>query len=251
MAGHSHWAGIKHKKAAVDKKRGKLWSKLARNIISAARLGGGDLESNLRLKYAVEKAKAANMPKDTIERNIKKGSGELEGESFEELVYEGYGPNGVAVIIEALTDNRNRTAPEIRKLFEKTGGKMGGPGSVARFFDKKALFTVDPEKISEDKLMEVSLECGAEDLRNQGSIFEVLADPAEFVSVKQALEEAGVPLESADLSQIPNLTVDVDADTARKVLRLLDGLDDHDDVQGAWANFEVSDEIMKELQAES
>lgn len=248
MAGHSHWAGIKHKKAAVDKARGKLWSKLARNIISAARTGGSDPEGNLRLKYAIEKAKAANMPKDTIERNVKKGAGELDGAAFEELTYEGYGAGGVAVIVEALTDNRNRTAPEVIKIFEKHGGNLGKPGSVARFFDKKAVYTVDAEKMGEDELMEIALECGAEDLKNEGSVFEIVADPAQFIAVKQALEAANVPLESADLSQIPNMTVAVDANAARKLLKLMESLEDHDDVQGAYANFDLSDEVMAELE---
>ncbi len=247
MSGHSHWAGIKHKKALVDAKRGKLWSKLSKAIIVAARSGGGDLDMNLRLRYAVDAAKAVSMPKDNISRAIKKGTGELDGNNFEEVVYEGYGPNGVAVLCECLTDNLNRTAPEIRKLFEVSGGKLGKGGCVAWNFEKKGLFLVPADKIDEDSLMEIAIEAGADDVKGAGDKFEITCQVSEFRAVSEALAAKGIEPEVSELSLIPKETVDLDVDAAQKVLRLMERLDDHDDVQNVSANFNIPDEVMAQL----
>ena len=237
MAGHSHWAGIKHKKAAVDAKRGKLWSKLSKAIIVAAKVGGGDPDTNIRLRTAIADAKAVSMPKDNITRALKKGTGELDGGNLEEVVYEGYGPNGVAVMCEALTDNRNRTAPELRKLFEVNSGKLGATNCVAWMFDRKGLFLVSGEGTDEEQLMEVALEGGAEDVKQVGENFEVLCEPDVYTDVGEALDAAGVTVESKQVTRIPSNTVDLDIDDARKVLKLLEELDDHDDIQTVSANF--------------
>ncbi len=249
MAGHSHWAGIKHKKAAVDAKRGKLWSKLSRAIIVAAKSGGGDPEANPRLRQAIADAKAANMPNENITRAIKKGTGELASEQLEEIVYEGYGPGGVAVMCEILTDNRNRTASEVRKIFERHGGKLGTSGCVAWQFHRKGLFIIPAGQTDEDTLMEVALEAEAEDVKPQGEKFEVLCDPAHFEQVAQALQQAGITPELKQITLIPETTVDLDAETGRKVLKLLEALDDHDDVQNVVANFNMPEEVMAELEA--
>ena len=250
MAGHSHWAGIKHKKALVDNKRGKVWSKLSKAIIVAAKMGGGDPDTNLRLRYAINDAKAVSMPKDNIERAIKKGSGELDSESFDEIVYEGYGPGGVAVLCEILTDNRNRTAPEVRKIFELAGGKLGATGCVAWMFERKGIAVIDAKQTDEVALLELAMEAGAEDVKTDGGKFEVVSDPDCFSNVCEALEKAGIPMEMAELSRIPNDTIELDAPTARSVLKLLDSLDDHDDVQKVSSNFNIPDEAMAELEAE-
>jgi YebC/PmpR family DNA-binding regulatory protein len=247
MAGHSHWAGIKHKKALVDAKRGKLWSKLSKAIIVAAKTGGGDMDMNLRLRAAVDAAKAVSMPKDNISRAIKKGTGELDGGNFEEVVYEGYGPNGVAVLCECLTDNLNRTAPEIRKLFEVSGGKLGKGGCVAWNFEKKGLFLVGSDKTDEDSLMEVALEAGADDVRASGDKFEITCEVSEYQAVSEALAAAEIETEVSELSLIPKDTVDLDVSTAEKVLKLMERLDDHDDVQNVSANFNIPDEVMAQL----
>ncbi|MHC4740409.1 MAG: YebC/PmpR family DNA-binding transcriptional regulator [Planctomycetota bacterium] len=245
MAGHSHWAGIKHKKAANDAKRGKIWSKIARMIIVAAKAGGGDPSANLALRYAIDKAKAANMPKDTIEKAVKKGTGDLEGVSFEEVLYEGYGPNGVAIMVEALTDNRNRTGPEIKKVFEKRGGSFGTSGCVSWMFSKKGLITVNTSAVEEDQLMEIALNAGADDLDNTGEIFEITCDPAAYEELKKALEEAEIPIELAEISMVPRNMVPIeDEDTAKKVLALMEAFEDHDDVQNVYANFDIPDEIV-------
>ena len=247
MAGHSHWAGIKHKKALVDAKRGKLWSKLSKAIIVAAKTGGGDMDMNLRLRAAVDAAKAVSMPKENISRAIKKGTGELDGSSFEEVVYEGYGPNGVAVLCECLTDNLNRTAPEIRKLFEVSGGKLGKGGCVAWNFEKKGLFLVGSDRIDEDSLMEIALEAGADDVRVSGDKFEITCEVSEYQSVSEALAAAEIEPEVSELSLIPKDTVDLDVSAAEKVLKLMERLDDHDDVQNVSANFNIPDEVMAQL----
>ena len=248
MSGHSHWAGIKHKKAANDAKRGKLWSKIARLIIVAAKNGGGDPSSNLTLRYAIDKAKAANMPKDTIEKNIKKGSGELSGSAFEEVLYEGYGPNGVAIMVEALTDNRNRTSPEVKKIFEKRGGSMGTSGCVGWMFSKKGLITVSAEKTDEDELMELALGAGAEDMQMTGDVFEITCDPSAYEQLKKALQEKEIPVEVAEISMVPQNTVQIeDEETARKIIALMEAFDDHDDVQNVYSNFDISEEIMAKL----
>jgi YebC/PmpR family DNA-binding regulatory protein len=249
MAGHSHWAGIKHKKALIDNRRGKLWSKLSKAIIVAAKIGGGDPNANLRLRYAIIDAKAGNMPKDTIDRAIKKGAGELEGANYEEILYEGYGPNGVAVLCEILTDNRNRTAGEIRKLFEIAGGKLGATGCVAWMFDRKGLIEIPADQTDEDRLMELALEAGAEDVRRSGSNFEIICDPDAFTSVSDAVDAGGLKPEVRKITRIPKDTVDLDANSARAVLKLMDALDDHDDVQSVAANFNIPDEAMAAIEA--
>jgi YebC/PmpR family DNA-binding regulatory protein len=249
MAGHSHWAGIKHKKALIDNRRGKLWSKLSKAIIVAAKIGGGDPNANLRLRYAIIDAKAGNMPKDTIDRAIKKGAGELEGANFEEILYEGYGPNGVAILCEILTDNRNRTAGEVRKIFEIAGGKLGATGCVAWMFDRKGLIEIPADQTNEDSLMELALEAGAEDVRRSGSNFEIICDPDAFTSVSDAVDAAGMKPEVRKITRIPKDTVDLDAASARAVLKLMDALDDHDDVQNVAANFNIPDEAIAAIEA--
>ena len=248
MSGHSHWAGIKHKKALVDAKRGKLWSKLARAIIVAAKSGGGDPDANLRLRYAIDDAKAVSMPKENIQRAIKKGTGELDGGNLDEVTYEGYGAGGVAILCEVLTDNRNRTAPEVRKVFEMSDGKLGGAGCVAWMFHSKGLFLVPADKVDEDKLMEIALEAGADDVQHTGERFEITCDPAAFRDVRKALDDAGIRVDVSQISRLPKNTVDLgDADTIRKVLKLMERLDDLDDVQNVSANFNIPDELMAQI----
>jgi len=247
MAGHSHWAGIKHKKALVDAKRGKLWSKLAKAIIVAARMGGGDPDMNIRLRVAIEDAKAVSMPKDNIQRAIKRGTGELDGGNLDEVVYEGYGAGGAAVLCTVLTDNRNRTAPEIRKIFEISDGKLGGVGCVAWMFDTKGLFLVPADKVDEEKLLELALEAGADDVRHSEDKFEVVCEPTAYGSVSQALTEAGIQPEASQITRLPKNTVDLDAESARKVLKLMNRLDDHDDVQSVASNFNIPDAVMAEI----
>src|SRR4051794_35670754 len=229
MSGHSHWATIKHKKGATDAKRGKLWSKLSRAIIIAARNGGGDPVMNLKLRYAIDKAREVSMPKDNIERAIKRGTGDLEGQQFEEITYEGYGPGGVAILVDVLTDNRNRTSGEIRKLFERSGGKMGSAGAVGYLFDRKGTFSVDASSTDEDTLMALILDAGADDLKKFGTTFGITCDPASFSAVKAALEKANIPIAHADISQVPKAPKDVDTEIGQRVMRLMDALDDHDD----------------------
>jgi YebC/PmpR family DNA-binding regulatory protein len=248
MSGHSHWAGIKHKKALVDAKRGKLWSRLAKAIILAAKMGGGDPDANLRLRYAIDDAKAVSMPKENIQRAIKRGTGELDGGNLEEVVYEGYGSGGVAILCEVLTDNRNRTAGEIRKIFELADGKLGSTGCVAWMFDNKGLFLVPGAAGDEDKLMELALEAGAEDVQRTDDKFEITCNPSLFHDVAKALADAGVTPEASQVTRIAKNTVDIDdADAARRVLRLMEQLDDHDDVQSVAANYNISDEILKAI----
>mgnify|MGYP000113343397 CR=1 FL=1 len=247
MSGHSHWATIKHKKAQIDAKRGKIWSKLAKAVIVAAKLGGGDPDMNFRLRAAIDAAKAAGMPKENIARAIKRGTGELEGAAIEEVTYEGYGPGGVAVLVECMTDNRNRTASEIRKVFELSDGKLGGAGSVAWMFESKGYFLIPTDKVDEDKLMEIGLEAGAEDIKRTGDKFEVTVDPAGYRRLSEALAQAGVQPEVSQITRIAKNTIDLDAPTAEKVLKLMDRLDDHDDVQNVSVNFNISDEVMAEI----
>ena len=251
MAGHSHWAGIKHKKAAVDAKRGKLWSRLSKQIIIAARMGGRDTDTNIRLRTAIADARAVSMPKDNIERAIKRGTGELAGGNVEEIIYEGYGPGGVAVMCDIMTDNRNRTAPEIRKVFEVHGGKLGGTNCVAYLFERKGLFVLPAEDVDEDQLMLVAMEAGAEDVRRDGSSYEVICDPEAYNNVSAALEKAEFTVDVKELTRIPNNTVDLDLATGRAVLKLMETLDDHDDVQNVSANFNIPDEAMAELAREA
>jgi len=245
MSGHSHWAGIKYKKAANDAKRGKIWSKIARMIIVAAKAGGGDPAANLTLRYAIDKAKAANMPKDTIEKAIKKGTGEIEGASFEEVLYEGYGPAGVAVMVEALTDNRNRTAPEIKRIFERGSGSLGTGGCVAWMFNKKGLITVSVSETDEDQLLEIALSAGAEDMQTSGDVYEITCDPNAYEKLKAALEEKEIPTQVAEISMVPQNTVPInDENTAKKVISLMEALEDHDDVQNVYTNFDIPEQIM-------
>ena len=248
MAGHSHWAGIKHKKALVDNKRGKLWSKLSKTIMVAAKMGGGDPATNIRLRTAIADAKAVSMPKDNIERAVKKGTGELDGGNVEEVLYEGYGPAGVAVLCEIVTDNRNRTAPEIRKVFEVHGGKLGATNCVAWMFERKGLFSIPADTVEEERLMELALESGAEDVKRQGNSFEVTCEPDAYNEVGEALQAAGLAIESKSVTRIPSNTVDLAAEDARKVLKLLEVLDEHDDVQSVSANLNIPDDVMAEIE---
>jgi YebC/PmpR family DNA-binding regulatory protein len=247
MSGHSHWATIKHKKGAVDAKRGKLWSKLSRAIIIAARHGGGDPGMNLKLRYAIDKARSVSMPKDNIERAIKRGTGEGSDAIFEELTYEGYGPGGVAVLVDVLTDNRNRTSGEVRKIFERTGGKMGSAGTVAYLFERKGVFSVETKAIDEDTLMGVILEAGADDLKQQGDNYEILCDAAIFNEVKTALEKANIATNMAEITQLPKVPTEVDVETGLKVMRLMEALDDHDDVQNVYTSVQMSDELASAM----
>ncbi|MCJ7778530.1 MAG: YebC/PmpR family DNA-binding transcriptional regulator [Sedimentisphaerales bacterium] len=245
MSGHSHWAGIKHKKAAIDAKRGKIWSKLARFIIVAAKAGGGDSSANLSLRYAIDKAKAANMPKDTIEKAVKKGTGELEGVNFEEVLYEGYGPGGVAIMVEALTDNRHRTAPEIKRIFEKHGSSMGTTGCVNWMFSKKGLITVSTDKADGDQLLEIALAAGADDMENTGRVYEITCEPSVYEQLKKTLKEKDIPMEITEISMVPQSTVPInDANTARKIISLMEALEDHDDVQNTYSNFNIPEDII-------
>ncbi|HUS74080.1 MAG TPA: YebC/PmpR family DNA-binding transcriptional regulator [Sedimentisphaerales bacterium] len=248
MSGHSHWSGIKYKKAAVDAKRGKVWSKVARMIIVAAKAGGGDQSANLSLRYAIDKAKASNMPKDTIEKAIKKGTGEIEGASYEEVLYEGYGPAGVAIMVEALTDNRNRTTPEIKRLFEKHNGSLGATGCVNWMFTKKGLITVSSEDTNEEQLFEIALNAGADDMQNTGEVYEITCDPAAYEKLKERLKEKEIPTQVAEISMVPQNTVPVnDAAVAKKIISLMEGFEDHEDVQNTYANFDIPDEILSEI----
>jgi len=246
MSGHSHWAGIKHKKAANDAKRGKVWSKIARMIIVAARSGGGDPASNLTLRYAIDKAKAANMPKDTIAKAVKKGTGELGGVSYAEVLYEGYAPGGIAVMIDGLTDNRNRTGPEIKKIFERRGGSLGASGCVNWMFSKKGLIEVKTDAVDENDLMEIALSAGADDMQVDSQFYELTCQVGAYEQLKKALEEKEIPIEVAEISMIPQNNIEVkNAETAKKILALMEDFEDHDDVQNVYANFDIPDEIIK------
>ncbi len=248
MSGHSHWAGIKYKKAAADAKRGKIWSKIARMIIVAAKSGGGDPAANLSLRYAIDKAKAANMPKDTIEKAIKKGTGEVEGITFEEVLYEGYGPSGVAIMVEALTDNRNRTTPEVKRLFERHGGSLGTGGCVNWMFSKKGLITVNTASAGEEQLLEIALSAGADDLQTVGDIFEITCEPGAYEELKKTLQEKEIPTEVAEISMVPQNTIEInDEQTAKKIISLMEAFEDHEDVQNAYANFDIPEEIIARI----
>ena len=243
MAGHSKWAGIKHKKAAIDAKRAKRWTKLVREVIVSARLGGGDAEFNPRLRSAIADAKADNVPNDTIDRAIKKGTGELEGETYEEITYEGYGPGGVAVMVEAMTDNRNRTVAELRHLFSRHGGNLGENGCVAWMFDRRGYFAVEAGALGEEELMELALELGVDDIESGDEVHELYTGPEDYAQVRQALEERGVPIAAKELAMVPQTSVEL-GDNASSVLRLVEALEDHDDVQHVWANFEVDEAAL-------
>jgi len=246
MSGHSKWSTIKHKKGAADAKRGKVFTRILKEMTVAARMGGGDVNGNPRLRAAIAEAKANNMPKDNIERAIKRGTGELEGVTYEELTYEGYGPGGVALIVEVMTDNTNRTTPEIRHIFEKNGGNLGTPGSVRFQFERKGYFAVEKSAVSEDKLMEVALEAGADDLQTEDpDAFEIYTSPENFEQVRQALEKNNIATTEAKLGQIPQNYIKLDENKSKSMMRLMEMLDDHDDVQNVWSNFDIPEEMME------
>ncbi len=247
MSGHSKWSTIKRKKEKVDSARGKIFTKLIKEITVAARHGGGDQESNPRLRTAVLAAKSDNMPQDNIDRAIKRGTGELEGVTYDEVTYEGYGPGGVAMLIEALTDNKNRTLPEVRHAFSKHGGNMGDTGSVAWLFEQKGFIIVSKEDQDPDEIMMIALESGAEDIDDEGDTIDVVTSPADFESVRSQLESAGIKSARAEISRIPQNTVNVEGSEAEKVLRLMEILEDNDDVQNVYANFDIDEKVMESL----
>ena len=248
MSGHSQWSTIKHKKAAQDAKRGKAFSKIIKEVTVAARIGGGDLAANPRLRTAIAAAKAENMPKDNIERAIKKGTGELEGANYEEVTYEGYGPGGVAILVETISDNRQRTVADVRHLFAKRGGNLGEPGSVAWIFEKKGLILVEKDKADEETLMTIALEANAEDIQEQESEWEIYTAPEFFEDVKSALEANSIPLLSAEITMLPGNTVSIeDEKQAGQLLILMDGFEENSDIQNVYANFDIPDEILEKV----
>jgi len=249
VAGHSKWSNIKRRKGAVDAKRGKIFTKLAKEIIVAAKIGGGDPSGNPRLRSAIAAARAENMPKDNIEKAIKKGTGELESVNYEECTYEGYGPGGVAILIEVMTDNKNRTLPEIRAAMNKNNGNMGEAGSVAWMFDRKGLVAVNCSDTTEDQLMEVALEARAEDILTEEDTFEVYTDQSTFEDVRKAIEDADIPILSAEITMKPQNTIKLEEKEAEQMIRLMDKLEDLDDVQNVHANFDISDDIMEAMEA--
>lgn len=246
MSGHSKWAGIKHKKGAADAKRGKVFSKLAKEMTVAARQSGGDVNTNPRLRVVIDKAKAANMSSDNIDRAIKKGTGELPGITYEEIKYEGYGLKGVAIFIEALTDNKNRTTAEIRAIFSKHNGNMAGQGSVAWMFTKKGFILVKKESADEDDVMTAALEAGAEDMKTEGDMYEITTSLSDFEKVKSVLSETNISIESAEITMIPASTVKLEGSDAKSVLSLVEALEDSDDVQNVYANFDIPDDIIEQ-----
>ncbi len=246
MSGHSKWHTIKHKKGATDAKRGKIFTKLIKEVTVAARTGGtGDLESNARLRKAVTDAKAQNMPNDTIDRAIKRGTGELEGVNYEEITYEGYGIGGVAVLVETMTDNRNRTVAELRHIFSKNGGNLGEAGSVAWMFDKKGLIIVDKAAKSEDELFEIAIEAGADDVQTEGDVFEIYTTPENYEAVSEAIKKAGIEAQNSEISQIPQTYIKLEGDDAKKMLKLYEAVDDNEDVQNLYANFDIDESEME------
>jgi YebC/PmpR family DNA-binding regulatory protein len=249
MSGHSKWHTIKHKKGALDAKRGKLFTKLIREMTIAARIGGGDPDANPRLRTAVDKAKASNMPSDNITRAIKKGTGELEGTTYEELLLEGYGPGGVAILVEGTTDNRNRTVSEIRHVFTKHGGNLGGAGSVAYMFKPKGVIAIAAEKTTEEKLMEIALEAGAEDIESEAQGFTVYTTQHDFEAVRDAIKKAGIEPDEAEVKKLADNNVALEGPKAQQLLKLVEALDDHDDVQSVWDNSDISEKEMEEAAA--
>ena len=248
MSGHSKWHSIRHKKGALDAKRGKLFTKIIKEITVSARIGGGDTDSNPRLRTAVLKAKEANMPKDNIEKAIKKGTGELEGYNLEEIIYEGYGPGGVAVMIDTLTDNRNRTTAEVRSVLTKSGGNLGENGCVSWIFEKKGVITLDAKKYDETAVMEVALDSGADDIQGDEEHWEVVTDPSNFENVKNGFIGKGMEMTMSDIMRVPKTTVKLDAKTASKVLTLMERLEDNDDVQSVASNFDIPDEVLQSIE---
>jgi len=249
MSGHSKWHGIKHKKAKVDAQKGRIFTKIIREITVAARQGGGDLEGNPRLRTAILAAKAVNMPQENIQRAIKKGIGELPGVAYEEYIYEGYGPGGVAIMVEVMTDNKNRTASEIRRIFFKNGGSLGESGCVGWMFEKKGLIQIDAKKADEEKLFSIALEAGAEDMRLSESTFEVITAPKDLEKVKEAIAKTGIEMISAEVTMFPHTTIRLEGKVAQQVLHLMEELEDHEDVQRAYANFDIPEEIMAAMTA--
>jgi YebC/PmpR family DNA-binding regulatory protein len=250
MSGHSKWASIKHKKGALDAKRGRLFSKLIREITVAAKDGGGSPDTNPRLRTAIQRAQDGNMPKDNIKNAIKKGTGELPGVTYEALAFEGYGPAGVAIIVDALTDNKNRAAAEIRNIFSKRNGNMAGSGSVAWIFTSKGYILIEKSQISEDELFSIAVDAGAEDIKASETNYEVFCDPKDFENVKAAIKSKNIAWEAADLTKIPNSTIKVAGSEAKQLLALIEILEDHDDVQKVYANFDIPDEVLEELAQE-
>jgi len=246
MSGHNKWSTIKHKKGAADAKRGKVFTKIIKELTVAAKMGGADPDANPRLRTAIDKAKSENMPKDNIERAVKKGSGGLDGVNYEETTYEGYGPGGVAVLVEVMTDNRNRTVSDVRSIFSKCNGNMGEAGCVAWLFDKKGLIVYSKD-IDFDSLFEAALEVGADDVSAEEGQIEVVTDPSSFIEVREALEKAGFKYESAEVTMIPQTMVKLDGKQAENMLKLMDRLEDNDDVQNVYANFDISDEEMEKM----
>ena len=249
MSGHSKWSTIKRKKGAADAKRGKVFTKIIKEIMVAARFGGGDINSNPRLRTAVLAAKAENMPKDNIDRAIKKGTGDLEGVNYEELIYEGYGPGGVAMMLEVVTDNKNRTVADVRHIFLKHNGNLGENGCVSWMFEKKGLITIEKSGVDEDRLIEVALDAGALDVKDSGKEFEVTTDQTSFEEVKKALEEAGFKYNYAEVTMVPQSTIRLSGKEAEQMLKLMEGLEDSDDVQKVYGNFDIADEEMERLSA--
>ena len=247
MSGHSKWSTIKHKKAALDARRGKAWSKHAKAIPVTAKTGGGNPADNPRLRLAIDKAKADNMPKDTIEKAVKKGTGELAGESYEDVLYEGYGSGGVAIMCRIMTDNRNRTAGEIKKIFDRAGGNLGSPNCVAFQFKPRGVIVVPGEAVGEDRILEIALEAGADDVNSSGGIHEITCAPEALHTVKAAVEQAGLTVGSADLAMVADNSISLDLETARKVMRLIEALEDHDDVDAVYSNSDFSDDVLAEL----
>jgi YebC/PmpR family DNA-binding regulatory protein len=249
MSGHSKWASIKHKKAATDAKRGKVFTKVIKEITIAARTGGGNPENNPRLRLAISNAKNCNMPADNITRAVKKGTGELPGVSYEEIYYEGYGPGGAALYVKCLTDNKNRASAEIRSIFSRHNGNMAGAGSVAWIFEAKGFMLVNAAQVSEEKLFELVIDAGAENMTREGDSYEIITDPADFEKVKNAITTAGIKLESDELTMLPKSQVKVEGSQARGTLAIVEALEEHDDVQNVYANFDIPDEILNELGA--
>ncbi len=250
MSGHSKWASIKHKKMAQDAKRGRLFTKLIREITVAAREGGGNPETNPRLRTAIDRAKEANMPQDNITKAVQRGTGELPGQVFEEIIYEGYGPSGVALMVQVLTDNKNRTSSEIRSIFSRKGGNLAGAGAVAWMFQRKGYILVEKDKVDEEVVMEAAIEAGAEDIKTESKNYEIITAPSDFEKVKNYLKDKNIPIFSAELTMIPNSTVKITGQTAKQVLSLVEALEEHDDVQNVYANFDIPDEEMEALAKE-
>lgn len=248
MSGHSRWAGIKHRKAAQDSKKGKLWTKIVREITIAAKIGGGNPDNNPRLRKAIDDANAANMPADNVKRAVQKGTGELPGAVYEELTFEGYGPGGVAVYCEGSTDNRNRTTNEVRKIYENNGGNMGQAGCVSYLFERRGFLSAPKSAMAEDAFLELVLELGADDLKTEGSAYEVYSSPESFEAVRDGLKAKGVAVEGAEITMVPKTTVPLDGEKAEKVLKLIEALEEHDDVSHVYANFDIPEEVLASLE---